>query len=252
VAMHTFLPQKQTSFGDLQTGVFCSQCESHLDEVGTVFCHCENCNDGEWAYCMTCVKRGKCCSHPLNIYYNNRASSGRVHGPSLSPFVGGTMNARAGYFRYRLFHFDCDLCSDRIPRDTEWLHCHQCANGEFDMCSSCSQTVDNHMMLSQRGRCLEGHEMAVLKMEDGGGRMVTLKRPEVPVPEIVEGERGQRAIAMSGNWPEDGEEGGLWFPVGAELEGVRRAWTEEDREWWWGAYSGGGGIFERGVVAILD
>ena len=47
---------------ELQSGFFCSNCSAFTEFN---FWVCDICNDGEWAYCESCVKGGRCCTHPL-------------------------------------------------------------------------------------------------------------------------------------------------------------------------------------------
>ena len=47
---------------ELQSGFFCSNCSAFTEFN---FWVCDICNDGEWAYCESCVKGGRCCIHPL-------------------------------------------------------------------------------------------------------------------------------------------------------------------------------------------
>lgn len=46
----------------LQSGFFCSNCSAFAEFS---FWVCDICNDGEWVYCESCVRAGRCCTHPL-------------------------------------------------------------------------------------------------------------------------------------------------------------------------------------------
>lgn len=79
------------------------------------------------------------------------------------------------------------------------------------------------------------------------GRVRIEKRPNREVPEMCRDQEGVRAVALSENWPQEGTLG-LMFPKRALITGVRDAGDGLC----WAEYCGMDGLFERGMVRILE
>ncbi|KAF8242202.1 hypothetical protein K440DRAFT_664908 [Wilcoxina mikolae CBS 423.85] len=253
-ASHRLIPQKQilthpTPY--LQTGLFCSICDSWIDESrnfrtgGTLalcfFWHCSGgCNDGKWNYCLRCVRRGHCCDHKLLLYTNNRSlETGVIRG---TPASAADLPLSTTHERWQYYKADCDICHQRVQN--WWFHCPDCPDGEYDVCTSCANVLG-----TDDGKCQRGHKMLALQMGQEGGDVEVLWRSDVKAPEIcVGGGLGRPATAVVDNWAVGDE--GLGFPKGAGIRDVRKAFEDEVGVWCWGVYCGQKGIFEMSKVRM--
>lgn len=103
---------------ELESGFCCSNCSNFAQNT---FWVCDVCNDGEWAYCVFCVRGGRCCTHPLlPVSFTsptNAPSESSITAQSLektqrvSPL---TMGVR------------CSNCTYTIPSSDSRFHCPQC------------------------------------------------------------------------------------------------------------------------------
>jgi hypothetical protein len=256
-AQHPMLAQKQVyglHLPHLETGLFCDICEEWVDSSGGGFLREQNaffwrcaggCNNGNWHYCMRCVRLGSCCDHELKLYTNNRLFppiNAVVRGPLPQQQPAGPTLESRGYMRWREYQVTCNRCNGNVicAASEAWYHCRECFDGEFDVCMPCSAR------LAVEGECLRGHMMTIMSRgSEGPGSVRTLLRPAIDPPEMCGDVEPRTAVAVRGNLM--GSEVALKFPVGAELREVRPV---IDDEWCWGTYCGRGGIFERSLVRL--
>lgn len=289
---HLLVPQRQVlplqATPYVETGLFCNVCEAWIDEArddrstgapNSFFWHCGGgCNQGNWNYCLECVRRGRCCDHQLLLYTNHRVGETGVMRGSGAAATQGPLDDH--HRRWNFYVAYCDLCHLSVQNaDTiAWYHCPDCPNGEYDLCTGCCA------LLESDGKCGGGHQMSLLELGTQGGAVRVLWRPEAPVPDICvgddcggggsrgggvlgrwgggggggggrrEGDVGRNAVALSGNWSD--ERTVLSFPIGAGLREVRKAFEGTGErgqtvEWWWGVYCGSHGIFERSLVRLV-
>ncbi|KAI5858341.1 hypothetical protein BZA05DRAFT_380917 [Tricharina praecox] len=269
-ARHAMQPQKQVIAGaipHLEVGLFCSICDEWLDEprntrteniAHSFFWVCNgDCNDGDWHYCLRCVRRGNCCDHELCLYTNNcptESTTSIVRGNADNANSNRTLEQR-GYARWREHTARCDICHRNVldRPASAWFHCTECADGQYDACTNCVENRGD--ILPGYGLCQRGHNMHILTLGDSGpGAVRILDRPEHPPPEICDVAAGEprTAVAIEPNWSDAGEE--LQFPAGAEIRGTRIAFEAPGEtpgrmaEWYWGTYCGRGGMFEGSTV----
>ena len=228
----------------IEIGLFCSICESSCcgpmegRDLGgathsSYFYQCSRCHTSpgeEWGYCMSCVWKGNCCTHELELYVKRGTSAGGSNsGGSLpsaaseiirqmddysqltrSGAVTDTPAARLqarGYARVTNFSTTCDTCHKDIPSEHSFLHCTECNDGQWDMCMSCYNNHVGRFPVQQDSfdmfRCGSGHPMHLLT-EGGtpGARKTILPAPHPP-PDVVPRSSGEpmTAIAVKGNWP---------------------------------------------------
>ncbi|KZF21681.1 hypothetical protein L228DRAFT_239636 [Xylona heveae TC161] len=189
----------------LVRGVFCSICSAHANDV---YWKCDDCNDGEWGYCNDCIKRNRCCTHPLRpLKYRLTLIDGKDVPPNTGPFnfqkplttVGSLYYPaspnQAGAKNIVTLHppstfaipFDpnrfeqltnstkCDICHYPIPPSNTRFTCPQCNEGDYDICTNCYLGLVSTGRISPENghqgwrRCLHGHRMLVVGFEDRDG-----------------------------------------------------------------------------------
>ena len=181
----------------LQLGVFCDICH---DLSNACYWKCESCNGGAWGFCNRCVNQGKHCTHPLLPLAQKQAPpqsdalqpDGLAVEPSSTPpltpksasVLRGTdvMIVGGQPFRPLTFSTVCDFCSYPIPPSCTRYHCPKCNDGDYDMCTSCYQSLVHRGGISAENghfgwrRCIKGHRMIVVGFEDrdGGQRRVVV------------------------------------------------------------------------------
>ncbi|OAX82017.1 hypothetical protein ACJ72_03642 [Emergomyces africanus] len=160
----------------LQCGMFCDMCQSFSDDC---FWVCDECNEGEWGFCNSCVNQGKCCTHPL-------LPIGRVRDGDLAPnrppgsspvmastyLLGSTLQIGGERYHPLAFSTKCNSCTYPIPPSTSRFHCPTCNNGDYDLCTNCYLKLGANGKISKDNgrngwrRCLQGHRMEVVGFED--------------------------------------------------------------------------------------
>lgn len=138
----------------LQTGLFCDICSS---EANGTFWKCDECNEGDWGFCNTCVNQGKCCTHALLPICRISSSSDETP---------------AETFNILSFATNCDICTHPIPASTTRFHCLVCNDGDYDICANCYLKLGVTGKISKENghngwrRCVKGHRMVVVGFEE--------------------------------------------------------------------------------------
>jgi hypothetical protein len=171
------------------------------------------------------------------MYSNNRSSSsenGILRGSQPGRDIQGLREDE----KWETYFATCNKCGASVRESYNWFHCTGCLGADYDLCITCALRQDS-------GRCERGHEMISWVREEG--RVRVEKRPQREVPEICRDQEGVRAVALNENWPQEGTLG-LMFPKRALLTGVRDAGDGL----YWAEYCGMDGLFEGGMVRILE
>jgi Zinc finger, ZZ type/Zinc finger, C3HC4 type (RING finger) len=190
----------------LQAGVFCDICQEFANAC---YWKCDVCNDGAWGYCNRCVNQGRHCTHPLLPLMHRRSASQASAGaqqlsvpssptaeqaaeppssPPLTPKSAsilrgpGVITIANSMFRPLTFSTICDFCTYPIPPSRTRYHCQKCNNGDYDMCTSCYQSLVHRGGIAPENghqgwrRCPSGHRMVIVGFEDrdGGQRRVVV------------------------------------------------------------------------------
>ena len=244
---------------ELQSGFFCSNCSGFAPKNVWV---CDTCNDGEWAYCNSCVRRGRCCTHPLLPVSSFHPTSR----PSLNS-VTHQASEDTQQIRLLTVSVKCKICTKGIPRDARHFHCPQCNEGSYNICTKCYLSIGR---ISARDepqgwrRCLKGHRMTIIDYEDSprGQRRVIAQdiigghaqeeRDMGSSTYILPPSRGGslRVLALWSNWPDPNIEEGedeLSFPRGAEI----RECEKINEDWSWGVYCSRKGLFPTNYCTKL-
>lgn len=178
----------------LRSGPFCSNCSAFTPEC---FWECEVCNDGEWGCCNACVNQGKCCTHPLlPASYPLSTNPGdfglsnatqHVSSTTFTPIITSRPQSTEEPFDEShiplTFSTKCDICTYPIPPSTTRLHCPQCNDGDYDICTTCYlRLVKIGRISAENGPrgwrcCPNGHRMIVIGFEDSvqGQRRVVVE-----------------------------------------------------------------------------
>lgn len=168
----------------LQSGVFCSQCAEFADQC---YWKCDSCNEGEWGFCNRCVNQGKCCSHPLlpiaraSTQFGKNSTSSGQHA-QLSSEATTKVESKSsiqqrntfplGSYVPLTFSIKCQICKYPIPPSNTRFHCPQCADGEYDICTTCYLNLTLNSQISHENgpkgwrRCPNSHRMIVVGFED--------------------------------------------------------------------------------------
>ena len=245
----------------LQSGYFCSVCATFMPRY---LMQCEICNGGEWAYCITCVNRGRCCTHPLlpaalvtNESYRN------------SMFYATTESANELPLDvHRHSYMYCHSCRTSIGFSENFYHCPDCESGDYDLCQGCYLGLVTSGQISKADgpqgwrRCQEGHRMIVIALEYSARRVRAFEFPVRRVQKriIVEGLVGGHLsdagsqyppnwglepplVALCSFWPSEKERNEepdlLASPEGAEIQEV---WNHNNG-WFSGVHCGKKGCF---------
>ena len=247
------LIRKDSLVGDiqLQSGYFCSNCSAFARYV---FWVCDFCNDGEWGYCVFCVNRGRCCTHPLlpmNL--------------STSPSENSIISQASGTVQE--INTNCDICDGLISPFVPRFHCSQCNDGDYDVCSTCYHQFIEHGFLSKangpegRRLCLKDHRMIIFRFENSarglrrtviadlvGGHALNLSDLSSDSGKYLpSGGFGLRVIARWSHWPTEVDNDELAFPRGAEI----RECENINDDWFWGIYCGRKGLFPGNLGEII-
>lgn len=142
----------------LQTGLFCDICSSEANET---FWKCDECNEGDWGFCNTCVNQGKCCTHALLpiCHISDTDTPGMASEPNET-------------FKILSFATNCDICTHPIPASTTRFHCLVCNDGDYDICANCYLKLGATGKISKENchngwrRCVKGHRMVVVGFEE--------------------------------------------------------------------------------------
>ncbi|KAK4230813.1 E3 ubiquitin-protein ligase [Podospora fimiseda] len=262
---HMLTPRKYLKTGAVQTGAkFCASCEKWSD----TFWRCEECNEGEWGYCTSCVGKGKTCvGHALT----KQGDGGRLF-PS------------------------CEVCKRPVEEDKKWLCCYSCGH---NFCLGCYTSSATLKIAPENGltgwrRCPSGHRMVVMAYDTTkqkcrvaqdlvGGRRVKISTEEggkeiwswkdengngykrvvssdVSITATTsknggeytislfppDGGHGPKATAGWGWIPASGVEDELMFPKGADILEVE----DVNGEWFHGFYMGVQGLFPAPYVRL--
>ncbi|KAJ5164035.1 uncharacterized protein N7500_005865 [Penicillium coprophilum] len=156
----------------LQSGLFCDTCQSSANDC---FWKCNQCNEGDWGFCNSCVNQGRCCTHTLlpirRITHSpppSAASTTPPPGESNTPLRPSEIES----FKILSFSTNCDICTYPIPASNTRYHCLECNGGDYDVCTNCYlKLVATGKINKENGhngwrRCLAGHRMIVVGFED--------------------------------------------------------------------------------------
>ena len=235
----------------LQSGFFCSNCAAFARDA---FWVCDLCNDGEWGYCASCVRKGSCCTHPLLPV----SLSASTNSPSMSSMKSQQSETTEQALPL-MCSTNCDICTLSIPPSADRFHCPQCDDGDYDVCMACYHGLIEKGNISEangpRGwrRCLKNHRMIITTFDESvrgqryivvrdlvGGRALNVPDPS-PTSGIYppSGGIGLRVVALWSYWPKEGDDDELAFPKGAEI----RECEDINGDWFWGVYCGRKGLF---------
>ncbi|KAF4186280.1 hypothetical protein CNMCM7927_005641 [Aspergillus lentulus] len=232
----------------LQTGLFCDICHAVANKC---YWKCNECNQGDWGFCNKCVNQGRCCTHALlpvcRLAPGDRSSvpvstgSDSTDGPN-NPSTPPT-SADTGNEVYRILSFStkCDICTYAIPASATRFHCHECNEGDYDVCANCYlKLVATGKISKENGhngwrRCVRGHRMVVVGFEDhnegqrrvvvrdlvGGRALKDEHAAAVPSPEVGTGdwswkegsERRKKASRVRTSWTTTNNDRSNSFPV---------------------------------------
>ncbi|KAF4157412.1 hypothetical protein CNMCM6069_005631 [Aspergillus lentulus] len=232
----------------LQTGLFCDICHAVANKC---YWKCNECNQGDWGFCNKCVNQGRCCTHALlpvcRLAPGDRSSvpvstgSDSTDGPN-NPSTPST-SADTGNEVYRILSFStkCDICTYAIPASATRFHCHECNEGDYDVCANCYlKLVATGKISKENGhngwrRCVRGHRMVVVGFEDhnegqrrvvvrdlvGGRALKDEHAAAVPSPEVGTGdwswkegsERRKKASRVRTSWTTTNNDRSNSFPV---------------------------------------
>lgn len=156
----------------LQSGLFCDTCQSSADDC---FWKCNQCNEGDWGFCNSCVNKGRCCTHallPIRRITHSRPPSASSTTPP--PAESNTLPTPSEIESFKILSFstNCDICTYPIPASTTRYHCLECNSGDYDVCTNCYlKLVATGKINKENGhngwrRCLAGHRMIVVGFED--------------------------------------------------------------------------------------
>ncbi|KAJ5486687.1 hypothetical protein N7530_000987 [Penicillium desertorum] len=156
----------------LQSGLFCDMCQSSANDC---FWECNQCNEGDWGFCNSCVNRGRCCTHAL-LPIRRITHSPRPSAPSTTPPPAGSntlpTSSEVETFKILSFSTNCDICTYPIPASNTRYHCLECNGGDYDVCTNCYlKLVATGKINKENGhngwrRCLADHRMIVVGFED--------------------------------------------------------------------------------------
>ena len=160
---------------DFQSGFFCSNYSTFAHDDYWV---CDICNDGEWGYCVVCVRRGRCCTHPL-LHVGAHPSTNSQPSSSVNPRPSDTIPP----FSPLACSINCSICDLPIPPSGNHFHCPRCDDGDYDVCIDCYlRLVNNGQITEENGprgwrRCLKGHRMIIFGFgfSARGQRFVVIK-----------------------------------------------------------------------------
>ncbi|KAJ5835458.1 hypothetical protein N7447_001484 [Penicillium robsamsonii] len=157
----------------LQSGLFCDTCQSSANDC---FWKCNQCNEGDWGFCNSCVNQGRCCTHPLlpvrRITHSPPPSSSSSTTPP--PAESNTLPTPSEIESFKILSFstNCDICTYPIPASNTRYHCLECNGGDYDVCTNCYlKLVATGKINKENGhngwrRCLAGHRVIVVGFED--------------------------------------------------------------------------------------
>jgi hypothetical protein len=235
-----------------QQGNFCDTC---AESANACYWSCDSCNDGEWGYCVKCVKQGRVCRH------------------SLLPTTVIQTDIRTELRPLSITNISCDNCHRKGNSLGRYLHCPTCY---MDLCEVCHHAVDRQEIASGRPgragwhRCPEGgHRMQFIEtisLRRGVERKIyrdveggwAAKSPydahrlngqptvseEVVIPHTLHQDIGRTMVAVWTRIPDDGVEDELSFPRGAEIREVK----EVNEDWSYGVYCRMMGLFPSNHV----
>ena len=230
----------------IQSGEFCSVCSKFGQRHLMV---CGKCNCGEWAYCMTCVNQGRCCTHPLVPFILSTYAS-----YSKSIWYERTEKAFA-----LTFDTHCHSCAIPIGFPEIFYHCPEFNNGDYDLCKGCYLGLVKSGQISKANgpqgwrRCPEGHRMIVIAFEYsarvqkriivedlvGGHALDASELSPASSQYPPSGGLEPSMVALYSSWPSEKERDVLAFPEGAEIQEVQ----DHDGGWFSGVYCGREGSF---------
>ncbi|GAM87276.1 hypothetical protein ANO11243_052980 [Dothideomycetidae sp. 11243] len=166
----------------LEEGLFCEGC---FKFANSCYWHCDVCNEGAWGFCQPCVQRGKHCTHPLEAMTEKALLSRPGSRGQSQDSPGHANKTQPSQLRQELPHVrnpesyaplllpcDCDICHRAIPPTASRFHCPTCADGDYDICSSCYATLSAAGDISpSKGatgwrRCPKGHRMTVVAFQE--------------------------------------------------------------------------------------
>ncbi|KAJ5513661.1 hypothetical protein N7463_003213 [Penicillium fimorum] len=156
----------------LQSGLFCDTCQSSANDC---FWKCNQCNEGDWGFCNSCVNQGRCCTHALlpirRITHSPPPSASSTMPP---PAESNTLPTPSEIESFKILSFstNCDICTYPIPASNTRYHCLECNGGDYDVCTNCYlKLVATGKINKENGhngwrRCLSSHRVIVVGFED--------------------------------------------------------------------------------------
>ena len=244
---------------EILSGFFCSNCSAFAHDN---FWACDICNDGEWGYCVVCIRRGRCCTHPL-LHFGAHPSSNIHPSSSVEPqqldIIPQVSPVECSV--------ECSICDLPIPPSGKYFHCPQCDGGAYDVCIDCYlRLVNNGQITEENGprgwrRCLKGHRMIIFGfgITARGQRFVVINdlvgghASNVPDTSLTSCRHptsrgsGLRVSAQWSYWPKEGDDDELAFPRGAEI----RECENVNGDWSWGVYCGRKGLFPSSYCKVI-
>ncbi|KAJ5499295.1 Zinc finger RING-type [Penicillium expansum] len=156
----------------LQSGLFCDTCQSQANDC---FWKCNQCNDGDWGFCNSCVNQGRCCTHallPIRRFTHGPPPSAPSTTPPPAESNTTPTPSEVESFKILSFSTNCDICTYPIPASNTRYHCLECNGGDYDVCTNCYlKLVATGKINKENGhngwrRCLAGHRTIVVGFED--------------------------------------------------------------------------------------
>ncbi|KAI9726629.1 MAG: hypothetical protein M1828_000996 [Chrysothrix sp. TS-e1954] len=161
-APHFPRPQRLSSSGEFERGVFCFICQRLANDC---YWTCDSCNAGDWGYCNTCVAQARHCTHPLTPF---------TWDPQLAQSTTIYQVLRKSLACRRDLVLDCDICHNPISSHsgvpTDYVHCPSCNEGDYDICLPCYNSLIVTRRLSKDDglegwrRCPAGHRMLLVRV----------------------------------------------------------------------------------------
>lgn len=147
--------------GHHQSGLFCASCQRNANGC---YWRCDECNDGEWGFCNSCVNQARHCTHtllPVALDTTIESLSGAGDPPSSPENQMITLPV----------HTTCNHCRNPIPPSHTRFHCPTCNEGDYDICNSCYRSLVASGAISHADgphgwrKCEQGHRMVVVGFE---------------------------------------------------------------------------------------
>ncbi|KAK4546538.1 hypothetical protein LTR36_001755 [Oleoguttula mirabilis] len=253
----------------LQEGAFCESCSAFANEC---YWYCFHCLEGAWGFCNACAQQGRHCTHPL-LPVAHQNSLRQAHPDPAKASFAQMPHLRQDSYVVLPVLTDCDICRRPIPPNSTRFHCHQCSNGDYDICTECYYSLVATGKISQANgpnswrRCLQGHRMTIVGYQDmpEGGQQRVIVRGQVggrrhkdedadvakarstAAPPPADSSLGARCLSLWSYFPREGVADELTFPKNAEVTEM----DDMNGDWSIGVYAGNVGLFPSNHVRKL-